>query len=227
MRLIRFALDKKRNHLFLSIIQLSLHCWSHRELGFRHPDAVEVISRTGKRDLEIASVAAEQRLVQSVIEHLVAHPPKPTAALLDAVEIGQALGQDGVAGTGPILALPQALESDWAGRHAGTGNDHPVGEHFEHDLAPGVFVLSVCCGIDQGFPQRLDGILVQANSVQADHLHRVPRIAVDEGDGAINGQRHGATDVFVVARLAVRFRGPVSVRKDAALRENGGRVFRQ
>jgi hypothetical protein len=47
-----------------------------------------------------------------VIEHLVAHPPEAAAAFLNAMEIGEALCQHRITGTGAILAFAEIRQSD-------------------------------------------------------------------------------------------------------------------
>ena len=81
--------------------------------------------------------------------------------------------------------------------------------------------------IDQRLAQAVDGILVKAHPVEADDAHRVAGVAVDEGDGALDGQRHRATDVLVVPRIAVGFGAPIGVGQDAALGEDRRGVFGQ
>ena len=133
------------------------------------------LARSGERDLEVAGVGAEQRLIEAMIEHLVAHAAKAAAAFLDAMEIGEALRQDGIPRAGPVFALAEVGESDGRRRQTRAGNDHTIGKHFEHDFPSGILVLAVGHGVDQGFPQRLNGILVQPHTIQA------PPLSSDDG----------------------------------------------
>jgi hypothetical protein len=66
------------------------------------------------------------RLIQTMIEHLVAHPPETAAAFLNSMKIGEALSQHWITGTGAILALTKIGQSDRRRRQAGTGDDHAV-----------------------------------------------------------------------------------------------------
>lgn len=79
-------------------------------------------------------------------------------------------------------------------------------------------------GIDQDFAQRLDRIFVQPHTIEPHHFHGVPRVAADEGDGAVHCERHGTANVFVVAGSAVGLRPSVSIRQNPTLREHGRRI---
>ena len=82
---------------FLPLVQLRFNGRCHHEPGFRDADAIQIFARSGEGDLKITGVRAEERLIQTVVEHLVAHPAKAAPAFLDAMEIRQALRQDGIA----------------------------------------------------------------------------------------------------------------------------------
>ena len=167
------------------------------------------------------------RLIQTVIEHLVAHPAEAAAAFLDAMKIGEALCQHRITGTGAILALAEIGQSDGRRRQTGTGDDHTVGKNFQHDFAPGVLVLAVSDGVDQSFPQRLDGIFIQPETIEANDAHRMAGVPVNEGDGAVNRGRHRPANVFMVVGIAIRLRTAIRIGQDTALRKNRRRVFRQ
>jgi hypothetical protein len=213
--------------LSLSFIQLRLHSRSYHETRFRHTDAIDVVAGAGEGDLKISRIGAEERLIQPVIEHLIAHSPKAAAALFDAVEVGETLGQNGITRAGAVLALAQTGERDRRGRKAGAGDDNPVGENFEHDLAAGVLVLPMGRRVDESFPQSFRGILIEAHTVQADHFHWMAGVSVDERYGAIDGEGHRPAYVLVVARIAVGFGASVSVGQNATLRKDRRRIFRQ
>jgi len=72
-----------------------------------------------EHDLKIAGVRADERLIQTVIEHLVAHPAEAAAAFLNAMKIGKTLGQHRITGTRAILTLAEIGQSD--GRRRQTG----------------------------------------------------------------------------------------------------------
>jgi hypothetical protein len=55
-----------------------------------------------------------------------------------------------------------------------------------------------------GLAQRLGGILVEPQPVEPDHAHGVARVAIDEGQGALDGARQGLADVLLVARIPCR-----------------------
>ena len=199
----------------------------HHEPGLRDADVIQIFARAGERDLEVTGVRAEERLIQTVIKHLVAHPAKAAAAFLDAMEVGEALCQHRIAGAGPVFAPAQTGESDGRRRQAGTGDDHAVSKDFEHDFPASVLVLPMGHGVDQGFPQRLDGIFVQPDAIEANDAHRMAGVPVNEGDGAVNRSRHRPADVFMVVGIAIRFRTAIRIGQNTALGKNRRRVFRQ
>src|SRR5207248_3580560 len=101
-----FSPDMHGDHLALTLGQLLLHGRTHDFSGLagRDAESLQIVSRPGKDDLEIAGVRCQPGLVQAVINHLVAHPAEAAAAFLDAVKERETLGQDGVAArTGSIL----------------------------------------------------------------------------------------------------------------------------
>jgi hypothetical protein len=55
----------------------------------------------------------------------------------------------------------------------------------------------------------------------------MPRIAIDESEGAVNSERHWVTNVLVIAGHTVGFGAPVSIREDAALRKHRRWIFRE
>ena len=103
------------------------------------------------------------------------------------------------------------------GGRPGLGNHDAVGEDLEDDLAPGVLVLPVRHGVDQRLAQRVDRVLVEPHAVEPNDAHRVSGVAIDEGDRALDGERHRSADVLVVARIAVWLGAPIGVGQDAAL----------
>src|SRR5208283_1910468 len=68
---------------------------------------------------------------------------------------------------------------------------------------------------------------IQAEAIEANDAHRMAGVSVNEGDGAVNRGRHRPADVFMVVRVAIRFRTAISIGQNAALRKNRRRVFRQ
>ena len=85
--------------------------------------------------------------------------------------------QHRITGTGAILALAEIGQSDGRGRQAGTGDDHAVSKNFQHDFSPAVLVLAVGDGVDQSFPQRLDGIFIQPETIEANDAHRMAGVS--------------------------------------------------
>jgi len=66
-----------------------------------------LLRRPREDHLEIPCVGSDKRLIQSMVEHLVAHPAEAAASFLNTVEIGKALSQDRVTRAWPILSLAQ------------------------------------------------------------------------------------------------------------------------
>src|SRR5579884_852619 len=86
--------QRMRQDLSLPFVQLRLHRGCHQKPLLRRPQALDVLARPRESNLEITRVGAEDRLIESVAAHLVAHPSKAASALLDPVEVGKTLGQD-------------------------------------------------------------------------------------------------------------------------------------
>lgn len=76
-----------------------------------------------------------------MVQHLVAHAAKTAVAFLDAVKVRETLSQQGIARTGAVLALAQALQRDRRRRQAGTRDDHTVGKNLEHEFADQAAIL--------------------------------------------------------------------------------------
>jgi hypothetical protein len=139
-------------HFPLPFGHLRLDGWCHRKPGIRDTDTIQILARSGERDWEITGVRANERLTQTVVGHLVAHPAEPAASFLNAVEIGKTLGQHRFAGAGPVFAPAQIGESDGRRRQAGTGDNHAVSEVLDDDFPPSVLVLTMGHSVGQGLP---------------------------------------------------------------------------
>ncbi len=105
----------------LPVVQLCLYCRGYQEPLLRHAQAFDVFAGSRKGDLEVAHFGTEERLIEPMVEHLVPHPAKAAAALLDAVKVGEALGQDRIARAWPVFSLAQTGERDWFRRKARAG----------------------------------------------------------------------------------------------------------
>ena len=145
-----FSPDKHGDHLALTLGQLLLHGRTHDFSGLasRDTESLQIVSRPGKDDLEIAGVRCQPGLVQAVINHLVAHPAEAAAAFLDAVKERETLSQDGIAGTGPVLARAEFLQGERWWRQARTRDHNTVGKDLQHDLARTVLVIAMSDGVD-------------------------------------------------------------------------------
>jgi hypothetical protein len=105
----------------LALVQLRFHGGRNHEPALRRSQSVDVVTRTSEGNLEVARVCPEQRPVQTVIEHLVRHAAKATAALLDAMKVGQALRKDRVSRARAVLALAEVRKRDGRGREPRAG----------------------------------------------------------------------------------------------------------
>ena len=81
----------------LTLVQLRLNAGGYQHLCLWNTQPFNFIAWAWETDLKISGVGSEEWLVQPVIQHLVAHPAETAAALLNAVEVGQALGEHGIA----------------------------------------------------------------------------------------------------------------------------------
>jgi hypothetical protein len=151
--------------------------------------------------------------------------PASAATLLDSMKVGEALGKYGVSGAGPVLPFTQDRKGERRRRQARARHHHPVGKDFEHDLPSAILILAVRNRVDERFTQTVDRIFIETDAIESDNAHRVARVPIDEGDGAIIRQWHGQADVLMVARIAVRLRAPVGIGQDAALGKDHRRVF--
>ena len=142
------------------------------------------------------SVSVDKLSIDCGFEHLVAHPAKAAPAFLDPMEIGKALRQDRIARARTVFALAKIGQSDGGRRQSGNGDDHPVGEDFEDDLPSRVFVLAMGDRVDQGFPQGLDGVFVQADAIETDHAHRVAGVPVDKPEKCVRRGKRVCSEDF-------------------------------
>jgi predicted HTH transcriptional regulator len=103
--------------------------------------------------------------------------------------------------------------------------DPAAQEHFA--TAAGILILPMGHRVDQCFPQSLHGILIQPHTIEADHPHGMPGVAVDKRHGPVYRQGHGCPDVLLIPRVTVRLRAAVGVCQDPALGENRRGVPRE
>src|SRR5271163_670049 len=82
-------------------------------------------------------------------------------------------------------------------------------------------------GIDQGLAQCLRWIFVEPDTIQTDDTHGMARVALNESNGLLNGNRHRLAKVSVIGRVAVRFSPSISVGQYPALWKDGGRIASQ
>jgi hypothetical protein len=101
-----FTLYEEQDHPVLALVELCLYSWSCRETGFRHTNSVASVLWTREDHLKVSGICAKKRLLQPMVEHLIAHSAEAAASLLDAVEIGKTLGQNGVTGAWAVLSYP-------------------------------------------------------------------------------------------------------------------------
>jgi len=87
----------------LPFVKLHLYCRGDQEPLLRHPKALDVLARPRESDLEIAHICAEERRIEPVVKHLVAHPAETAAALLDTVKIGRHWARTGLREQGRYL----------------------------------------------------------------------------------------------------------------------------
>jgi transposase InsO family protein len=90
------------------------------------------------------------------------------------MKLREALSQHRITGTRVIFAFTEIGQSDWRRRQTGTGDDHAVGENFQHDFVPGISYWAVSDSVDQSFPHCLDGIFIQPEAIEANDAHRTP-----------------------------------------------------
>jgi hypothetical protein len=83
-----FAFDQQSRHLPLPLVQLLLDGRRHGSPGLAggHAKPFQVVSWSGKDDLEIAGVGCQTRLFKAVVNHPVVHPSEATASFLDAMK---------------------------------------------------------------------------------------------------------------------------------------------
>ena len=74
-------------NLSLALVQLRFYCRGHQKPLLRHPQALDVIARTGECNLEITHIGAEERRIDPVVEHLVVHPAEAAATFLYSVKV--------------------------------------------------------------------------------------------------------------------------------------------
>jgi len=75
------------HNLSLPFIQLRFYRPGHQKPILRHPQALDVIARTGECNLEVTRIGAEEWWIQPVVEHLVVHPAEAAAAFLNSVKV--------------------------------------------------------------------------------------------------------------------------------------------
>jgi hypothetical protein len=73
-------------------------------------DSVQVVGGSRESNLKIPGIGAEYWLLKPMVKHLVAHAGEATAALLNPVEIGQALRTNRIPPAGTIVSLAGSPE---------------------------------------------------------------------------------------------------------------------
>jgi hypothetical protein len=74
-------------NLSLALVQLRFYCRGDQEPLLGHPQALDVIARTGECNLEVTHIGAKERRIEPVVEHLVVHPAEAAATFLYSMEI--------------------------------------------------------------------------------------------------------------------------------------------
>ncbi len=94
-------------------------------------------------------------------------------------------------------------------------------KNLKQDLPSSVLILPMGNRVDDRLTQGFHRVLVDSHAVEPDHSHGMTRIAIDEGEGAIDRDGHRCAEVFVVSRRAVRLCPAIGVGQDPTLGEDG------
>jgi len=81
-----FSKDESQD-LFLALVQLRFYCRGHQKALLGYPQALDVLARTGECNLEVTHISTEERLIEPVVEHLVAHSAEAAATFLYSVKV--------------------------------------------------------------------------------------------------------------------------------------------
>ena len=74
-------------NISLALVQMRFYCRGHQKPLLGHPQALDVIARPRESDLEIPHICAKERLIEPVVEHLVAHSAEAAATFLYSVVV--------------------------------------------------------------------------------------------------------------------------------------------